>query len=100
MSFVFTIPHRSHRGALYSPTLAWSRLPYKLLSNSGALNYAAQASKYLKSMITENSLLLFMLRDQTGTAVGENVSSSDLMGRLMNYSWEKWDSLVFVGNKH
>lgn len=100
MPFVFTIPHRSHRGALYPPTLAWNQLPYKLLSNSGVLNYAAQASKYLKSTIPENSLLLFILMYQTGTAVGEDVPSSDLMGRLMSSSREKWDSLVFVGNKH
>lgn len=51
-------------------------------------------------MITKNSLLLFILMHETGTAVGKNVSSSDLRGRLMNYGWEKWDSLVFVGNKH
>lgn len=51
-------------------------------------------------MITENSPLLFIFMHQTGTAVGENVPSSDLRGRLMNYGWEEWDSLVFVGNKH
>lgn len=37
-------------------------------------------------MIMENSLLLFILLHQTGIAVEENISSSDLVRMLMNYS--------------
>lgn len=70
MPYIFTTSHRSHRGTFYSLTLARSQLPYKPLSNSSVLNYAVQASKYLKSMIMEKSLLLFRLVHQMGTAVG------------------------------
>lgn len=86
MPYIFTVSQGSHRGTFYSLTLARNPLPYKPLSDSIVLNYAVQASKYLKSMIMEKSLLLFILMHQTGIAVGENISSSDWVGMLMNYS--------------
>lgn len=71
---IFTTSCRSHRGKLYSVTLTWHQLPYKLPSNTSVLNYAALASKYLKSMILENNLLLSMLMHQNNNTQKESIS--------------------------
>lgn len=71
---IFTTSCRSHKGKLYSVTLTWPHLPYKLPSNASVLNYAALASKYLKSMILENNLLPSMLVYQHNNTQRETIS--------------------------